>query len=61
MSENTADCFDLDMQSYPGSWTSSSWSGSGWGIGHQRGQCDTSQALPECPQPFSPLSTQYHQ
>lgn len=61
LSGTTADCFDIDTQSYPGSWTSSSWSGSGWGTGRQREQCDISQVLPECRQPFSPLRRQYHQ
>ncbi len=55
LSGPTADCFDIDMRSHPDSWTSSSWSGSGWGIVRQREQCDISQVLPECRQPFSPL------
>lgn len=44
--------------SHPRSWTSSSWSGSGWGTWRQRGPCGTSQVWPECPQPCSLLSTE---
>lgn len=49
---NTAELFDLDAQTYPRNWTSSSWSGSGWGIWHQRGPCDTSPVSLLCPRPF---------
>lgn len=53
--QNAADCFDLDMQPYLDSWTSSSWSGSGWGTWHRRGQCDNPRVSSWCPQPFSDL------